>query len=53
MIAYLDLTFIAGIIVFDPKGNMLTAQSIIALIVLCFTVFLPWLVLFFLFVKFD
>ena len=53
MIAYLDLSFIAGIVLFDPKENILSAQSIVALIVLSFTVFLPWLVLFYLFAKFD
>ena len=53
MIAYLDLSFIAGIVLFDPKENILSAQSIVALIVLSFTVFLPWLVLFYLFAKFG
>lgn len=53
MVAYLDLVFIAGVILFDSEEEVLTFKSILALLVLSFAVFLPWLVLFYLFAKFD
>ena len=53
MMAYLDMVFIAGIIIADTEEDVLSFSSIIALLLLTFTVFLPWLVLFYLCAKFD
>lgn len=53
MLAYFDLVFIAGVILFDSSEEVLSMKSILSLLVLSFTVFLPWLVLFYLFAKFD
>lgn len=52
-VAYFDLVFIAGMILFDTDEEVLTLKSIVALLILSFTVFLPWLVLFYLFSKFE
>ncbi len=53
MMAYLDLVFIAGIILFDMNQDILSLTSIVALLLITFTVFIPWLVLFYLCAKFD
>ena len=52
MMAYIDLVFIAGIVLADNE-NVLSFSGIIALIVITITVFTPWLVLFTLCAKFD
>ena len=53
MMAYLDFVFIAGIVIFDMEEDVLSLVSISALLLLTFTVFLPWLVLFYLCAKFN
>lgn len=53
MLAYFDMVFISGVILFDLKEDVLTIRSIVALFVLTLTFFLPWLVVFFLCIKFN
>ena len=53
MLAYFDMVFIAGTVLFDLHEEVLTGRSILALFVLTLTVFLPFIVVFFLCVKFD
>ena len=53
MLAYFDMVFISGVILFDLDEDVLTFRSIIALFVLTLTFFLPWLVVFFLCIKFE
>jgi len=53
IVAYMDLVFISGIVLFDSEEDVLSFRSIIALLILSFTVFLPWLVLFYLCAKFE
>lgn len=53
MMAYLDLVFVSGLVLFDEQENVLSLRSIVALLVLSFTVFLPWILLFYLCAKFG
>ena len=53
MMAYLDFVFISGIVIFDPAYNVLTPSGIIAIFTMTFTVFVPWMILFYLCAKFD
>ena len=53
MVAYLALVFISGLILFEETENVLSLKSLCALLVLTFTVFLPWLLLIWLCAKFD
>ena len=50
--AYFDLVFISGIVLFDSE-DAISLQSIIAMLILAVTVLMPWFVLFYLCAKFD
>ena len=52
MIAYLDIVFITGVILFDSE-DIISARSLVALLVLLVTFFIPLSLLFYLFAKFD